>query len=188
VLGVEHILLGIDHLLFVLGLLFIVRNGWALVKTITAFTAAHSITLGLAALGVVEAPSAAVDVVVALSIMFLGVEIVHAQRGRVGLTVRFPWLVAFGFGLVHGLGFAGALNALGLPQREIPVALFFFNVGVEVGQLMFVVAFLAWRWALRRLEVRFPIWTKPVPAYAIGIVATYWFAGRLSVLFQGSAL
>jgi hypothetical protein len=180
--GVEHILLGVDHLLFVLGLMLIVRDRWALLKTITAFTAAHSITLALAVFGVVNVPSPPVDAAIALSIVFLAAEIIHADRGRVGLTARFPWVVSFGFGLLHGLGFAGALTSLGLPQGDIPIALLFFNGGVEIGQLMFVVFFLMLGWSLRTLEVRRPRWSEPLPAYSIGTVAMYWLIGRLLVI------
>lgn len=178
-LGVEHILLGIDHLLFVLGLLLIVPNRWALVKTITAFTVAHSITLALATVGVVHVPSQAVEPAIALSIVFLAVEIIRARRGQLGLTARYPWLVSFGFGLLHGLGFAGALTSIGLPANDVPTALLFFNVGVEIGQLAFVAVLLALGWAFRRLSVSWPRWIELLPAYSIGTVAMYWFIGRL---------
>ena len=180
--GVEHILLGIDHLLFVLGLMLIVRSPGTLVKTITAFTVAHSITLGLAVFGVVHVPSRPVDAAIALSIVFLGAEILHARRGKLGLTFRYPWIVAFAFGLLHGLGFAGALTSLGLPATDIPLALLFFNVGVEIGQLLFVIFFLVLAWAFRTLEVKAPQWSKPLPAYTIGTFATYWFLGRVAVI------
>ena len=181
-LGIEHILLGIDHLLFVLGLLLIVRGPWMLIKTITAFTLAHSITLALATLGFVEVPSGPVETAIALSIAFLGAEILRARQGRAGLTTRAPWVVAFAFGLLHGLGFAGALAELGLPPGEIPLALLFFNVGVEIGQLMFVSSFLALTWALRQLQVTWPRWSEPLPAYAIGTVAAFWFIERTSAM------
>jgi hypothetical protein len=181
-MGVEHILLGIDHLLFVLGLLLIVPNRWALVKTITAFTVAHSITLGLAVLGVVNVPSAPVDAAIALSIVFLAVEIVHIRRGRNRVTANFPWAVSFGFGLLHGLGFAGALTGLGLPAAEIPIALLFFNVGVEIGQLMFVIFFLAMGWAFHTLQVKWPQWSQLLPVYSIGTIAMVWFIGRLFLI------
>lgn len=181
-IGIEHILLGIDHLLFVLGLLLIVPHRWALVKTITAFTIAHSITLAMAVLGVVNVPSQPVDAAIALSIVFLGAEIIHTRRGHHGLTARYPWVVSFGFGLLHGLGFAGALASLGLPAVDIPIALLFFNVGVEIGQLMFVAFFLALGWAFRTLEVKWPQWSQPLPAYSIGTVAMYWFIGRLLII------
>jgi hypothetical protein len=179
-LGIEHILLGVDHLLFILGLLLIVRGPWMLVKTITAFTLAHSITLALAALGLVAVPSRPVDAAIALSIMFVGAEILRARQGRAGLTASRPWVVAFAFGLLHGLGFAGALTELGLAPREIPLVLLFFNLGVEIGQLMFVAAFLALAWALRQLQVSWPRWTAPLPAYAIGTIAAFWFIERTS--------
>jgi hypothetical protein len=182
-LGIEHILLGIDHLLFVLGLLLIVRGPWMLIKTITAFTLAHSITLALATLGVVHVPAAPVDAAIALSIVFLAAEILHARQGRLGLTARKPWVVAFAFGLLHGLGFAAALTQLGLPQSEIPLALLFFNLGVEIGQLMFVGVFLALGWALRQLQVAWPRWSHAVPAYAIGTIAAFWLIERTSGMF-----
>ena len=182
VLGIEHILLGIDHLLFVLGLLLLVRGPWMLVKTVTAFTLAHSITLALATLGIVNVPARPVDAAIALSIAFLAAEILHARRGRLGLAARKPWLVAFVFGLLHGLGFAGALTQLGLPPGEVPLALLFFNVGVEIGQLLFVGLVLALIWALRELQVRWPRWAEPLPAYAIGTLAAFWFMERASGL------
>ncbi len=144
-LGVEHILLGIDHLLFVLALLLITRGTWRLVKTVTAFTVAHSITLALATLGFVHVPQAPVEAVIALSIVFVAAEIVRVRNGRDGIAARAPWIVAFTFGLLHGFGFAGALARVGLPEGHIPLALLFFNVGVEVGQLLFIAAVLA-RW------------------------------------------
>jgi hypothetical protein len=185
-LGIEHILLGIDHLLFVLGLLLIVRGPWMLIKTITAFTVAHSITLALATLGLVEVPSRPVDAAIALSIVFLGAEILRARQGRPGLAARAPWVVAFAFGLLHGLGFAGALTQLGLRPGEIPLALLFFNVGVEIGQLMFVATFLALAWALRQLQVAWPRWSEPLPAYAIGTVAAFWFIERIGAMIAMS--
>ena len=142
ILGVEHILLGIDHLLFVLALVLITFGKWRIVKTITAFTIAHSITLSLAALGFVHVPSAPVEAVIALSIVFLAVELVNYARGKIGLTAKHPWVVAFIFGLLHGFGFAGALTEVGLPQVDIPFALAFFNIGVEIGQLAFVMVLL----------------------------------------------
>ncbi len=177
-LGVEHILLGVDHLLFVLGLLLLVRGAWRLIATVTAFTLAHSLTLALATLGLVAVPSAPVEATIALSIVFLAAEILRARQGRFGLTQRFPWLIAFGFGLLHGLGFAGALAEIGLPAGEIPLALLFFNLGVEAGQLLFVAAVLSVRSALRRLEIAWPPWLEPLPAYAIGTVACFWFLER----------
>ncbi len=182
-LGIEHILSGIDHLLFVLGLLWIVRGGMQLVKTITAFTVAHSITLGLATFGFVNLPPGPVEACIALSIVFLGVEILHARQGRPGLTYRFPWVVAFGFGLLHGLGFAGALSEIGLPQSEIPLALLFFNVGVEIGQLLFVLVFLALRWVVRKLPVTLPEPARAIPGYALGTVAALWFLERVTGMF-----
>lgn len=182
-LGMAHILAGIDHLLFVFALLLLVESRWLLVKTITAFTIAHSITLGLATLGFVRVPSSAVESVIALSIVFVAAELVHARRGAATLTARYPWIAAFGFGLLHGLGFAGALTELGLPAGDVPVALLFFNIGVEIGQLLFVGLVLAVAALAARLEVRWPRWAAAVPPYAIGIVAAYWFVGRFVTIF-----
>jgi hypothetical protein len=178
-LGVEHILLGIDHLLFVLALLLITGSGWKLVKTVTAFTVAHSITLALAALGFVHVAQAPVEAVIALSIVFVATEILHAQQGREGITARMPWLVAFTFGLLHGFGFAGALSEIGLPQGQIPLALLFFNVGVELGQLVFVVAALSLIVLIRRMRFDFPGWAARVPPYAIGSLAMFWVIQRI---------
>ena len=178
VLGIEHILGGIDHLLFVLGLLLIVRGFGLLLKTITAFTVAHSITLAMAALGLVNVPQAPVEAVIALSILFLASELAKQQKGNPGMTARYPWVVALSFGLLHGFGFAGALAEIGLPQTDIPLALFTFNVGVEVGQLMFVAAALCVIWILKRLPWRWPTWSLRIPAYAIGSLAVFWFIQR----------
>jgi hydrogenase/urease accessory protein HupE len=180
-LGIEHILLGIDHLLFVLALLFIARGTWLLVKTITAFTIAHSLTLTLATLGFVHVPSKPVEAVIALSIVFVAVEIVYAYRGRQGLAQRAPWIVALAFGLLHGLGFAGALSEVGLPERHIPVALMFFNIGVEIGQLLFVGAVLSLIAIGARCRTALPKWAKLVPPYAIGSVAMFWLFQRVAV-------
>jgi hydrogenase/urease accessory protein HupE len=179
VLGVEHILLGIDHLLFVLALVLIVRGAGPLVKTITAFTVAHSITLGLATLGVVHVPSAPVEAVIALSIVFVASEIL--RRGERGLTERAPWLVAGSFGLLHGFGFAGALSQVGLPLNDIPLALLFFNLGVEAGQLAFVAVTLGVIPSLSR--VRLPEWAPLLPPYAIGGVAMFWVIQRTASIW-----
>ena len=178
-LGIEHILLGIDHLLFVLGLLLIVRGKWLLIKTITSFTIAHSITLAMATLGFVNVPQAPVEAVIALSILFLATELVKQQEHRTSLTERYPWIVAFIFGLLHGFGFAGALSEVGLPQADIPLALLFFNVGVEVGQLVFVAAIMAVIWSVGKLQFKWPLWVKEIPAYTIGSAAAFWCIDRI---------
>jgi hypothetical protein len=182
-LGVEHILGGIDHLLFVLALLLLVRGFGLLLKTITAFTVAHSITLALATFGFVNIPGAPVEAVIALSILFLASEIAHARAGRAGLTLRYPWVVAFTFGLLHGLGFAGALNEVGLPQGDIPLALFLFNVGVELGQLMFVGTVLVFVTVVRRVRIEWSDWAWQAPAYGIGSVAAFWCIQRVEAFF-----
>jgi hydrogenase/urease accessory protein HupE len=189
VLGVEHILLGVDHLLFVLGLLFLVGNWKQLVGTVTAFTVAHSITLAGATLGFVHAPQAPIEATIALSVMFVAAEILHRAQGRSGLAARAPWLVAFVFGLLHGFGFSGALREVGLPQTDIPLALLFFNVGVEVGQLLFIAAVVLVLSAVTRL-LRKPGHTEHGPwhsetmirvpvAYIIGSVAAFWTVQRV---------
>ncbi|MFT6797769.1 MAG: hydrogenase/urease accessory protein HupE [Maribacter sp.] len=182
-LGVEHILFGIDHLLFVLALLLLTKGFRKIVKTITAFTIAHSITLSLAALGFIGLPGAPVEAVIALSIVFLAVELIHYYNGRKGLTVRYPWVVAFTFGLLHGFGFAGALIDLGLPQTDIPWALLFFNVGVEIGQIAFVIGAIGCIWLLSKIKISWPIWIKKVPPYAIGSLAAFWLIERIYVFF-----
>ena len=180
--GIRHILEGIDHLLFVLGLLLMVNSPWALVKTITAFTGAHSITLAFATFGFINIPQEPVEAAIALSIVFLAVEIVHAKQGRYNLTYRKPWLVAFGFGLLHGFGFAGALAEIGLPQSEIPVALLFFNVGVELGQLCFVLGCVLVQLALLRIKIAWSSWSRLIPAYCIGTMAFYWLMERIMAI------
>lgn len=180
-LGFEHILLGFDHLLFVLGLLLIVGLRWlVLIKTITAFTVAHSITLALATLGWVNIPSTPVEAVIALSIMFVAGEILHARAGRPGITARAPWLVALAFGLLHGFGFAGALMETGLPQNAVPLALLFFNIGVELGQLLFVAVVSLIMMATSKMRRRFPKWSEALVPYSIGGLAAFWTLERLS--------
>jgi hypothetical protein len=184
-LGVEHILLGVDHLLFVLGLLLIVRERWMLVKTVTAFTVAHSITLAIATLGYASASEAPLNAVIALSILFLGPEIVRAWRGGTSLTLRRPWLVAFAFGLLHGFGFAGGLAATGIPAGEVSLALLLFNIGVELGQLGFVALVLLLARSFRILEIRWPRWAELGPAYAVGTLGAFWTIERTAVLIGG---
>lgn len=185
--GFQHILLGIDHLLFVFGLLFIVRSRWMLVKTITAFTLAHSITLAVATLGKVEIPALPLNAMIALSILFLGPEIVRVSRGQTSFTIRHPWIVSFAFGLLHGFGFATGLTALGLPQGDIPVALLMFNLGVEAGQLAFVGLILLLIAALKSIEIRLPRGMELMPAYAVGILGAYWTVDRIVAMFGGIA-
>jgi hydrogenase/urease accessory protein HupE len=180
--GVEHILFGFDHLLFVLALMLIVRSRRVLVVTITAFTVAHSITLALATLGTIHVPGPPVEATIALSILLLAVEIVRLGQGEVGLSARWPWVVAFAFGLLHGFGFASALADVGLPLGEIPLAIFAFNVGVECGQLAFVAVVLAAARVLRRMAPgprREPRVLRAAP-YAIGALAAFWFFERLA--------
>jgi len=184
-LGIQHIVLGVDHLLFVLGLLLIVRDRWMLVKTISAFTLAHSITLAIATHGYASAPLPPLNAAIALSILFLGPEIVRSWRGETSFTLRHPWVVAFAFGLLHGFGFASGLTALGLPQAEIPLALLLFNVGVELGQLAFVLLFLLLERSFRVLEIDWPRWAEALPGYAVGSLGAFWTIQRAVVLFGG---
>ncbi len=177
-LGFEHILLGVDHLLFVLGLMMLVTGVGPLVKTITAFTVAHSLTLAAATLGWVGVPEAPVNAAIALSIVVVAVEIVRERRGIPSFTRRCPWAVAFGFGLLHGFGFATALMDIGLPAENVPAALLFFNVGVELGQLAFVLMVLGLVWSHRRLEAEPPRWSETAAIYAMGTVASFWFITR----------
>jgi len=170
-LGVEHILLGIDHLLFVLGVLLLTAGMRQLIGAITAFTLAHSVTLAAATLGLVHVPSKPVEAAIALSIVFVAAEIIRARSGRVALAAKMPWLVAFGFGLLHGFGFAGALSAIGMPEGQIPVGLLFFNVGVEAGQLLFVAGVLALLALIRASRLSMPRWGALVLPYLIGTFA-----------------
>ena len=178
-MGVIHILEGFDHLLFLLALMLIVAGFWPLVKTITAFTVAHSITLALATLGVVHFPTAPTEAVIALSIVFLAAEVVRKRQGEVVLTERYPWVVAFGFGLIHGLGFAGALSQIGIPQDEVPLALLMFNLGVETGQIFFVTAVALLLAGIRRIPVTPPRGAWKLAPYAIGGLATFWTIQRI---------
>lgn len=177
-LGIEHILLGWDHLLFVLALVLLVGWGRSLLWTITAFTAGHSVTLALASLGFVNVPQAPMEAAIALSIYFLAVELAGAKAGKKTLTQRAPWAVAGSFGLLHGLGFAGALAEVGLPKAEIPLSLFGFNAGIEIGQLAFVGVVLLAAAALKRLPLAWPKWSAALPAYGIGALAVFWFLQR----------
>ena len=181
-LGIQHILLGADHLLFVLGLMLLVGRTSMLVKTITAFTLAHSITLAVATLGWAHAPPIPLNAVIALSILFLGPEIVRKWRGETSFTIRHPWVVAFAFGLLHGFGFASGLLEMGLPQAEIPLALLLFNVGVELGQLTFVGLVLLLVRAFRALDIRWPVLVARLPGYAIGAFGAFWTIQRVGVL------
>ena len=182
-LGIEHILFGIDHLLFVLALILIVQGKRRLFKTITAFTLAHSITLAAATLGWVHIPSGPVEAVIALSIIFLAVELVRYYRGEPVFSNRYPWVVAFIFGLLHGFGFAGALASVGLPEYDIPLALLLFNVGVETGQIFFILCIMFLIWFMHKTLKKMPVWLRWIPPYAIGSMAAVWFFQRLAVIY-----
>jgi len=180
-LGITHILTGMDHLLFVFALLLIVNGMRRLLWTITAFTLAHSLTLAGATLGFVNVPQAPAEAIIALSILFLAIEIVHGKQGRKGAAARWPWLVAFVFGLLHGFGFAGALAEVGLPEQAIPLALVFFNVGVELGQLLFVAAVLVLGYLLHKLkQPKLLDWSETVVTYSIGGLSAFWLLERIS--------
>lgn len=180
-LGIEHILLGLDHLLFVLALILIAPNTRQLVMAITAFSVAHSITLASATLGFVNVPPPPVEAAIALSIALVALEIVRAREGKAGIAVHAPWVVAFAFGLLHGFGFAGALSEVGLPAGHIPAALFFFNVGVEIGQLLFVAVVLGLAALFGLARRPLPRWAALTPAYLIGSLAMFWVIQRVSV-------
>jgi hydrogenase/urease accessory protein HupE len=180
--GIQHIWFGVDHLLFVLGLLLIVGDRWTLVKTITSFTVAHSITLAVATLGFAHAPIEPLNAAIALSILFLGPEIARIWRGETSLTIRRPWLVAFIFGLLHGFGFAGALTGAGLPRPDLALALLTFNIGVEIGQIAFVLLVVALERSFRQLEIRWPPWLARAPGYLIGSAGAFWTIQRTAIL------
>ena len=178
-LGIYHIWSGFDHLLFVFGLLLLVKKRSRLIWTITAFTVAHSITLALAILHIINVSASFTEAAIALSIVFLAVELLRHYKGVNGFAYYYPWLVSFLFGLLHGLGFASALQDVGLPQNNIPLALFLFNVGVEAGQLSFVFALILLMGLIRRLILPLPQWSYKLPAYMIGTIAMYWFIERI---------
>jgi hydrogenase/urease accessory protein HupE len=184
--GIRHILFGADHMLFVLGLLLIVKDRWMLLRTVTAFTLAHSITLAVATLGYAEVPILPLNAAIALSILFLGPEIVRSWRGETSFTIRHPWVVAFAFGLLHGFGFASALTSAGLPRHELPLALVSFNVGVELGQVGFIALILALERSFRILEVRWPRWAQALPGYTVGSLGAFWTIQRVAILLSGS--
>jgi len=181
-LGAEHILFGIDHLLFVLGLLLLLQGFWKLFQTITAFTVAHSITLAFAVLGIFPVPNAPIEVLIALSIVFLAREIIMGQRGESTLAHTKPWIVALVFGLFHGFGFAGALGELGLSDGDIPLALLFFNLGVEGGQIAFICVLLAINYVFNHFLSHLFLSIQRGLAYGLGAIATYWFIERLPAL------
>jgi hypothetical protein len=186
-LGIEHILTGPDHLLFVLGLLLIVRDRWTLIKTVSAFTLAHSITLSLAAFGNLSLPLPLLNALIALSILFVAPEIIRARNGGTSLTIRYPWIVAFAFGLLHGMGFASGLTSLGLERSALLGALVLFNIGVEIGQLAFIALVLALRRSFRLMEIRWPRPLALAPTYAIGIMGATWTIQYSALLFGAAS-
>ncbi|TAX28962.1 HupE/UreJ family protein [Rhizobium leguminosarum] len=185
-LGVDHILSGLDHLLFVFVLILLIPNPWMLAKTITAFTVAHSITLAGASLGYFSLPQRPVEAVIALSIAFVARELIKQRPGERRLSESYPWLVAFAFGLLHGFGFAGALKETGLPQSDVPIALLTFNFGVEMGQLLFVTAVLACIWAVKKRVSVNATPAKLFAGFAIGTMSMVWLIERLSSFASGA--
>ncbi len=182
-LGIEHILLGIDHLLFI-GALLLLVSGWRrLIGTATAFTLAHSITLAGATLGLITAPPALIEALIALSIVLVAAEVIRLRQGKSSLTTRRPWLIAFAFGLLHGFGFAGALSAVGLPPEAVPMALLFFNLGVEAGQLLFIASLLLVTRALALLQEGVPNGLRSGAAYGIGTLGSFWTAERIAAIW-----
>jgi len=182
--GVGHILTGVDHLLFVLGLLILVQKRLMLIKTITSFTVAHSITLAIATLGYASVPLPPLYVGIALSIFYLGPEIIRQQRGETSLTIEHPWLVAFVFGLLHGFGIASGLTSLGLAHTDIPFALLMFNLGIEFGQLCFVFIILVLLHSFKRLEIVWPRWVAALPCYTVGSLGVFWTIQYTVLMFK----
>lgn len=180
-LGIEHIWMGIDHLLFVLGLMLLVKGWRRLLWTVTAFTAAHSITLAASVLDVVHVPQAPVEAVIALSILYLAVELANVRRGGTSFTHEHPWVVALAFGLLHGFGFAGALAEVGLPHDQVPLALLLFNVGIEIGQALFIAAVLVLLRMLALAGPRLAHAAGAVVPHVIGGLAAYWLIERTFV-------
>ena len=180
-LGFKHILAGFDHLLFVFALVLLVVGWRKLLWTITFFTIAHSFTLAAVTLNLIHLPGPPVEAVIALSIVFLAKEIISVHRGKLSFARQYPWIVAFIFGLLHGMGFAGALNEIGVPENEVFIALLSFNIGVELGQIAFVAAILLLIMLSKRLLAMLPVWMHQIPAYAIGSVASIWLLQRLMV-------
>jgi hydrogenase/urease accessory protein HupE len=184
-IGVEHLVGGIDHLLFVIGLVLFIHSPWMLLKTITAFTIAHSITLALSVMNVVSLAQAPVEAVIALSIVFLARELAQPEENRSALTRTSPWLMAFIFGLLHGLGFAGALSEIGLPEDALFTSLLLFNLGIELGQILvvFALVFVLWLWRKvnQGLSLR-PDLVHRLAAYTMGSAAMYWTIDRTLIL------
>lgn len=183
-IGIEHILTGLDHLLFIAGLLLLVRTRRLLIETVTAFTVGHSITLSLAVLDVVRLPSGPIELLIACSVFWLAVELARDPEARPSLVQRRPWLMALAFGLLHGLGFASALQEVGLPQADLPLALLAFNLGIEIGQLAFVALWLSATALLRRVPARWPAWAAQVPLYVMGTLAAFWCFERAAALLR----
>ncbi len=182
-LGVEHLLFGIDHILFVIGLVLFIRDRWMLLKTITAFTLAHSVTLALSVLDLVRLPQGPVEAVIALSILFLARELMLPETERSAIMRIRPWLMAFAFGLLHGFGFAGALADIGLPRDDLALSLFLFNVGIEIGQLMVIAVMLGIAWLARRAGAfHSPVWQQAFTV-GMGIAAAYWTVDRTWAVF-----
>ncbi len=183
-LGIEHLLFGIDHILFVIGLVLFIRDRWMLIKTVTAFTVAHSITLTLSVLEVVRLPQGPVEAVIALSILFLARELMLPEAERSALMRIRPWLMAFTFGLLHGFGFAGALADIGLPREDLAFSLLLFNVGIEIGQLLVIAVILAGTWVARKLPMAPGLRWQQAFTVLMGIAAAYWTIDRSILVLQ----
>lgn len=179
-LGISHILEGIDHLSFVLLIMWLVTVKKKLLITITAFTVAHSLTLAAASTGMITVPGSPVEALIALSIVFMASELLKIKQGGESLTAEYPWLVAFLIGLIHGLGFSGALQEIGLPEHDLLLALVTFNVGVELGQLLFIGAILLVSYVFNKIPHNRPAWLNIVPVYLLGSIASFWFIERVS--------
>ena len=178
--GIIHILLGIDHLCFVACLMLLIQRRSVLIATISAFTASHSLALSAAVLGYATIRPALIESLVALSIVIVAIEAIHFHQGKTGITSRFPWLIALGFGLLHGFAFAGALTTIGLPQKEIVRSLLFFNIGVEAGQIIFIIAVIT-LWKIASIWHIFkPTWVRLVAPYTIGSFSVAWCLDRIS--------
>lgn len=184
-LGFEHFLSGADHVLFVLGLFFLVSGWRRLFATFAAFAIAQSLTLAAAVLGWVHVPQAPLEAAIALSIVFLAVEIIHDRQGRRGFAARKPWVVAFGCGLLHGLGFAGALHEVGLPETAVQGALLFFNLGIMASEVAFVLAVGFAIWAPRSIRIHWLRWCETLSVYALGTLAMYWTIDRTILITAG---
>jgi len=183
--GIQQIAFGVEHLLLLLGLVRIVKDRWMLLlKTVTAFALAHSVTLVLATFGWVNVPALPLNAAIALSVLFLGPDIVRSWRGEASLTIEKPWIAALVFGSLLGFGFASALSGVGLPRAELPLALLSFNLGLEIGQVAFVLLIVLLQHLLQQLEISWPRWVEALPAYMVGSLGAFWTMQRTALLLS----